>query len=288
MLRLVVRPVLARGWRTLHHRYQTIRLFGRDARLVPPLEMMHDGPGGYGEFKANGREFFRHYVELCGLRPDERMLDIGCGIGRKTLPLISYLSARGAYEGIDTVQAGIDWCVERYTAAYPNFRFQTIDVFNRYYNPNGRHRASEYRLPFPDEHFDFAAVNSVFTHMLPDDVANYLCEVARVLKTDGRCLASFFLLNDESRGLIDTGQSTLDLRHDVGPARAVSREVPERAVGYDEEHVVRLYEASGLRIKEPIWYGSWCSRREFLSYQDQILAFKAAPIPSSRDRCRQR
>lgn len=271
------RPTLWRAWRAirqLFQGYRTNRLFGPNARFVPPLDLMHDGPVNYTEFKNNGLEFFRHYIELCGLTPDEKMLDIGCGIGRKTLPLVSYLSPRGGYEGMDIVKSGIDWCAERYTPDYPNFRFQLIDVFNKYYNPSGTHTASEYKFPFPDEHFDFAVLNSVFTHMMPEEVANYLSEVSRVLKPGGRCLVSFFLLNEESRGLIEAGKSTLDLRHDFGPAKAISRESPERSIGYDEEHVIRLYGQSGLEIRQPILYGSWCSRQKFFSYQDQILAFK--------------
>lgn len=273
------RSSLGKSWlslRQLFHKYQTRRLFGDTAHLVPPLGMMHDGPVGYAEFKANGLEFLRFYVELCDLKPHEKMLDVGCGIGRKTLPLISYLSGDGSYDGLDVVKSGIDWCVQKYSREYPNFRFQLVDVFHRHYNPGGKRQASGYTFPFPDEHFDFAVLNSVFTHMMPDEVANYLSEVARVLKPGGRCLISFFLLNRESIGLIEAGKSTQNLRHEFGPARSVSREFPEEAIGYNEPYIIGLYEKSGLQIKQPILYGSWCSRREFFSYQDQILSFRLA------------
>src|SRR5687768_18260904 len=84
--------------------------FGRNAFYVPPIEMMHDGPTSYKEFKQNGEEFLRHYVDLCHLRPDETILDVGSGIGRKTLPLIAYLSNRGSYDGLELVESGVDWC----------------------------------------------------------------------------------------------------------------------------------------------------------------------------------
>jgi len=82
----------------LPRRSEPRRLFGRYADLVPPTEMMFDGPVGYDLFKENGEEFLEHYVKLGGLEPDERMLDLGSGIGRKTLPLVSYLSRSGSYE----------------------------------------------------------------------------------------------------------------------------------------------------------------------------------------------
>jgi hypothetical protein len=62
------------------------RLFGDLAPLVPKVGDMFDGPQSLEAFKANGEEFLKIYTEVCGLQPDEKMLDVGCGIGRKTLP----------------------------------------------------------------------------------------------------------------------------------------------------------------------------------------------------------
>ena len=84
------------------------------------------------------------------------MLDVGSGIGRKTILLTDYLNHEGSYEGLDIVKTGIDWCTERITCKYPRFKFQLIDVLNQHYNPTGRYKASEYRFPFPDESFDSA------------------------------------------------------------------------------------------------------------------------------------
>jgi SAM-dependent methyltransferase len=248
--------------------------FGRHVDLVPPVDLMHDGPQSYKEFKQNGAEFLRHYIELCELRPDERMLDVGSGIGRKTLPLVNYLNERGSYDGLELVKSGVDWCAKKYSSKYPNFRFHLIDVYNELYNPEGKYQAAEYRFPFDAEQFDFVVLNSVFTHMIAKEVENYLSEIARVLKTGGRCLISFFLLNDESLKLIEEGRSTIDLRHRIGPARALSREKPELAIGFEEDYVREVYQQFGLGIRTPINYGSWCGRRDFLSYQDLILATK--------------
>src|SRR5258706_11624631 len=66
------------------YRYLTYRKFGRYAPLIPPIALMHDGPADYLEFKRDAEEFFRHYTNLCGLRPNEKMLDVGSGIRRKT------------------------------------------------------------------------------------------------------------------------------------------------------------------------------------------------------------
>lgn len=278
-----LRPVLGRAWQDLQHKRQGLdrsymrKLFGANADLVPPTSMMFDGPVGYEVFKENGDEFFRHYVELGALKPHERMLDVGSGVGRKTLPLISYLNEQGSYEGIDIVARGVEWCAKKYTPRFPNFRFQLIDVYNNLYNPRGQHRAREYRFPFPTGDFDFVVMNSVFTHMMAEDVENYLAEVARVLKIGGRCLISFFLLNPESLQLIAAGKSALDLCHDFGPARAVSREMPEDAIGFNEGYVADQFQRCKLEIHPPVHYGSWCGREDYLSYQDLVMATRMPP-----------
>jgi SAM-dependent methyltransferase len=192
---------------------------------------------------------------------------------------VSYLTAEGSYEGIDIVPKGVEWCKKQYTPRFPNFRFQLIDVYNHLYNPGGKYSAKDYKFPFPEAEFDFVVLNSVFTHMLAEDVENYLSEVTRVLKPGGRCLISFFLINDESSQLIAEGQSSLSLTHDFGPARAISREMPEDAVGFGESYVWDLYRRLGLDIQQPVQYGSWCGRKEYLSYQDLIVATKVAPNP---------
>jgi ubiquinone/menaquinone biosynthesis C-methylase UbiE len=248
-------------------------LFGELAPLVPPIARMYDGPPGLAEFKANGEEFLKIYRENCGLRPDERMLDIGCGTGRKTLPLTQYFDGRAVYEGLDITQQGIDWCREKITPRFPNFHFQQIDVYNKLYHPQGRHSAAEYKFPFPDGSFSFAALGSVFTHMLPDDLENYLTEVARMLESGGRCLISYFLLNEESLRHVAAGEGTLDLKYVFDNYRVISLEVPEDAIAFDESWVRGLYEKLGLKIVR-LDYGSWCGRKNYLSYQDLVLAVK--------------
>lgn len=250
------------------------KLFGRYASFVPPLELMHDGPVGYVEFKENAQEFLCYYTGFCGLKPNERMLDVGSGIGRKTFLLTDYLNKGGSYEGLDIVKSGVDWCTERITQAHPRFRFQQIDVCNPHYNPTGRYKASEYEFPFASESFDFVALGSVFTHMLAEDMENYLSEVARVLKKGGRCLISYFLLNDDSIELMQAGKSAINLSVGIGPCRVADADAPEAAVGFAEEFILSLYGKYDLEIKQPIHYGSWCGRESFLSYQDLILADK--------------
>jgi len=86
------------------------------------------------------------------------------------------------------------------------------EILSRRYNPKGRYRAEEYTFPYKDEFFDFVFLTSVFTHILPKGVRNYTSEISRVMKPGGRCFIMYFMLNEESLGLIEKGKSDWEFR----------------------------------------------------------------------------
>lgn len=247
--------------------------------LVPPPRMIQEvGGGGVEVFKQVGHEFCNYFIELCSLRRDAKVLDVGCGAGRMAIPLTAYLEPKGSYEGFDIIKHQIEWCSKEITPRYPAFHFQLANVFNGTYNPKGRFKASEYQFPYPDECFDLVFLTSVFTHMMPEDVSHYVSEIARVLKSDGRSLMTFFLLNEPSRTLMKSNASSLSFVHDFGDWATTQKELRESAVAYDERYVRQLFELNRLRIREPICYGHWCGSRSagmrFSSYQDMVIAQK--------------
>ena len=150
----------------------------------------------------------------------------------------------------------INWCRENITPKYPNFRFRVADIKNKEYNPAGRFAASEYEFPYESSSFDFVLLTSVFTHLLPNEVENYLSEIRRVLAPSGGCLASFLLLNEASLATIRSGTSTIDFRHDFGGYRVKDADTPEAAIASPEDYVRSLYAERGLGIVEPVRYGS--------------------------------
>jgi len=248
-------------------------LFGKRDELIPPRGRIFIGKGDFGKI---GRMYVKYFIEHCDLKPDERVLDVGCGIGRIAIPLTDYLSERGAqYRGFDIVDHGIDWCKKNISSRFPNFLFQRADIYNKAYNPRGKYRASEYKFPYGDEAFDFVFLASVFTHMLLKDTRNYLSEVSRVLRPGGRCLATFFLVDTEQVKLIETGSTSIAFEHRIGRCLTINKDRPEDAVAYDEMLVRELYAQCNLKIVEPVRYGWWRGENNTITIQDVIIAVKS-------------
>lgn len=263
------RPVIDRARTSARLRALDLRdsVARRRDRLTPPRRLDFVG---HSDFAATGDEFLAHFVELGGLQPAARVLDVGCGIGRMARPLAGYLSADGSYDGFDVNRDAIAWCRRRYRR-HPSFRFAVADIFNARYNPSGTHRADEYRFPYAGASFDFVLATSVFTHLLEADASRYLAECARVLVPGGRLFATFFLLNDATRGLIAAGRAGLAFL-DVDERVAILDEaLPEEAVAYDDEWVLEALRAGGLDLAA-IHPGSWSGRDEHVSFQDIVVA----------------
>lgn len=274
-MRRIVPPTLIMQGRRLAYLPLEVRdrLTGRRDPLRPP-RWLHFVGGG--DFDLVGAHFLDYFQRLGGLQPDADVLDIGCGVGRMALPLTGYLSPQGSYNGFDIVRPGIVWCQRRITPRFPHFQFTHADVYNAEYNPGGRFRAGEYRFPYLNAEFDFVFLTSVFTHMLPADVQHYLREIRRVLRPGGRCLATFFLLNPTQRVLMRGPHSLFNFRY-AGPGYfTTTPERPEAAVAYDEASLWAMIAAAGLRVREPVHYGSWCGQAGAVEGQDILILERPA------------
>jgi SAM-dependent methyltransferase len=249
-----------------------LRLTGGEP-LVPPARLH---PVGDSDFRSTGEEFLTLFRDLVDLVPEDRVLDVGCGIGRMARPLAGYLSSAGSYDGFDVSEIAIRWCQRHYARRHPNFRFTHVNVANSSYNPTGGVAAEEFSFPYPSSSFDFVFLTSVFTHMMSAGIERYVAEISRVLVPGGRCLATFFLLNEESRELIEGGRSTQPFVDVAAPYAIVDPASPEHAVAYEETWVRSQLDHVGLSARVPPRFGSWCGRAEFTSYQDIVIADRSA------------
>jgi SAM-dependent methyltransferase len=184
---------------------------------------------------------------------------VGCGIGRIAYSLMYFLDPSARYEGFDVHPFLIARAQQLITPYFPNFHFQHVNVYNGYYNPNGILKSYEFPFPYEDNSFDFIFLASVFTHMLPADVAHYLSEIKRVLKPNGKCLMTAFLLTDESRLWMATNKNKLNFKHKSGECYIISHKHPEMAVAYDCTEFFSHLSQAGFDVKA-FYKGHWDGR----------------------------
>jgi SAM-dependent methyltransferase len=271
-------PLLERARTSLRLRALDLRdkVAGRADPLVPPRRRHFVGHAE-SDFAATGDEFLGHFTALGGLAPTDRVLDIGCGIGRMARPLAGFLDgATGSYDGFDVNAEGIAWCREHY-ADHPRFTFVVADLFNSRYNPAGTQSAQEFTFPYADTSCDFALATSVFTHLLEGEADRYLAEAARTLAPGGTLFATWFLLDDGSRAAVTSGRAALAFLDPEGRVAVVSDDVPEEAVAFDRTWLTEAAGRHGLEIRA-IHEGAWRGGAG-PSFQDIVVATKGTPAP---------
>jgi trans-aconitate 2-methyltransferase len=126
-------------------------------------------PEDYSRHSAGQEAWARELLGGLDLRPDDRVLDIGCGDGRITAELAKRVP-RGGAVGVDLSEDMIRYAASRFPAPdYPNLEFRQADA-----------RA----LPF---HEEFTVVYSNAALHWVRDHRPVLAGIARALKPGGRC-----------------------------------------------------------------------------------------------------
>ncbi len=197
------------------------------------------------------------------LRSKDSVLDVGCGSGRVALALANVLSPKGRYTGFDVGLPPIRWCQENIQSRYPNFHFSHIDVRHPGYNPEGRLSPEQVRFPVETESVDLAVLSSIFTHLLPSAVQAYTREIARVLRSGGRSLISFLLMNKAAEQAVINGTTIFDFGTWLGPCATFAPDEPTKGVAYLEDYAFGVLQTNGLQV-EAVCYGNW---RNFRSYE---------------------
>jgi SAM-dependent methyltransferase len=157
------------------------------------------------------------FVDLVGVRRDDRVLDVGCGPGVLTAPLVERC-------GPDRVSA-VDPSASFVGAA--GERFPGVDV----------RQASAEELPFHDDEFD-AALAQLVVHFMSDPVAG-LREMGRVTRSGGVIAASVW----DGAGATGPMRVFWQGAKDVDPEAHDERNMP----GSREGHLAELATAAGLR-----------------------------------------
>jgi SAM-dependent methyltransferase len=159
-------------------RYTHIPVAQCDFTNIPDANRMRrvSGHADGAKFVLRGRTHFqsvrslaeRHGMPLTAMT---RVLDWGVGCGRIARHVL-HLCPQVELHGIDIDADNIAWCA----ANLPGGHFAVGPLMPP--------------LPFPDDYFDFIYANSVFTHLTEAAQNCWLAELARVLRPDGKALAT--------------------------------------------------------------------------------------------------
>jgi SAM-dependent methyltransferase len=236
-------------------RAKTVRNRAEDAITrvthMPPRRIRGDISPLWLDYHKTGQDQVDFLRELCGLRHDSHVLDIGCGVGRLAVPLTTVLDKRGLYDGFDVMPYMIDWCDRNIAAFHPNFRFTHADVRTSIGHDHGID-AADYVFPYEDNTFDLAYAGSLFTHLTTDAATNYLNQVVRVLKPGGVFVSTWNMFNSDTEALVPSRSLRHAWPYEHGEYRLKDEVHPESNVAFDEIWLRPQYTKAGLRILEPV------------------------------------
>lgn len=231
---------------------------------------------GDGDFRAIGAEFLRYFIQLGRLTPRDEVLDIGCGFGRMALPLARYLDPGSRYLGFDIVREPVEWCRAHVAPRRPGFAFEHVDFHHPLYNPAGTVPGADGflgRVPAPlGWRPSFIAAVSVFTHLEPDTMVQFLADARSVLRPGGRLFLTAFLTGDGTPPVAEGSAFPKDRWRTDGPTVALIGEPATAAVGVSWPWLSELLPGLGLR-PESVTFGHW--RRGYdptVPFQDVLVA----------------
>lgn len=259
--------------------YQAISPFDRiflkfnRLSLYPPIHLRrHVSLLGSG-LNGPSYEFVVYLRLLAGLKNGDAMWDLGCGCGLLELALAD-LGWKGRLVGTDIHGPGIRWSQRKLAPKFKQHSFEHMDIYNEAYWPKGRLSAGQWLEQFTQKDFDVVIAKSLFTHMLPDELALYFRGIAARLKPGGRAMLTFFLLDDEQAKASAGGRARLTFEPYAEDNRcSVMRQIaPTASVAYPVEYVLKQLVEAGFNAERcKVYPGAWSGRPDGLSHQDIIV-----------------
>lgn len=163
-------------------------------------------------------------LDLSPVKPGDRILDIGCGIGHSALALASKVGSTGAVVGIDKSDTLIAEAKRRAGGSAAPPRYQAGDAR---------------RITFDDHNFDLCRIERVLMYVETPEQA--LDEMLRVLRPGGQFAVFEF---DYDCIVVDARDLALTRRI----VRLVSNSIPSPCVGRQLSRLLRERGAEALTI----------------------------------------
>ncbi len=166
------------------------------------------------------------------LRPEDTVLDVGCGAGIMALRFERLLGPRGKYVGFDIHAPSIRWCRERF-AGDARFRFEI---------------ASAGRLGYPvgSGEAGFILAKSVFTHLVTEEIRVCLEQIRRALAPGRTALVTAFLYDGDAG--VARSAAYFPYGAADGTARWRWRSRPRSAIAFDRTFFEEAIARAGLRV----------------------------------------
>jgi SAM-dependent methyltransferase len=245
--------------------------------LLPPREISHCKTDPWIQYFRWTWGWYNYLILIANMKMHDSVLELGCNTGRTMLGLLAYLKPPGRYEGLDILRDPIEYAQNYVHTRFPHFNFKFGDLYNSLYNPQGKVEPAEYEFPYDDNSFDILYAASVFTHLVPAVTANYFKQSRRVLRKGGRCLYSFFIL-DNYRGKGTTNWDFLEFEQRLegcGEVAVRDEKSPDQIMAYKLSLIEKLATDAGLKVVR-VLPGLWSGSHEFVVSEQDLVMLEAA------------
>ena len=182
---------------------------------------------------------FKQLTLIEHIKSYNNILDIGCGAGRLALGLLSNNALVEKYIGIDVNHLAINWCNQNINSHNKKYEFFFLNKYNARYAKKNIVNDDVSLLDIePFKHkYDLVYLYSVFSHLIPKDIIQYLNIFKHILTINGIVYVTAFV-NDNIE-IYEENPEYLNLHS--GPLHACV---------YNKIYFEKLIKESGLKILE--------------------------------------
>jgi SAM-dependent methyltransferase len=250
---------------------------------IPRLKHRKGGKVSYSEWAHVIGIFQTLFYQVLEIKTGNKILDIGCGTGLLGIASQSFIQQGGKYTGIDVIESDIAFDKSHYDPKC--YEFIHFDLANPTYA--GNQSTDMKPWPIEDNSYDLVTALSVWTHLKEEDALYYFKEVKRVLKTGGKAVITFFILDEGYNESLSSRGNGVGRYHATEQSKWVFDEKaynsndwfapkwvkhPEDAIGINQTGLDKLINASGLKLTQ-YYPGNW-KEKPGIYFQD-VLIFEA-------------